>query len=54
MIRHARRLPIRSYAPHVDHIATLQKFIYRLSGDMDEATRKRLEIVIRVYQRLYA
>lgn len=24
MIRHARRLPIRSYAPHVDHIATLQ------------------------------
>lgn len=35
------------------HIDVLQKFIYRLSADLPEDTRKRLESVIATYQRLY-
>ncbi len=35
------------------HLAVLQKFIYRLSSDLDAETRKRLESCIATYQRLY-
>ena len=37
----------------VTHLAVLQKFIYRLSSDLSQDTRARLEILIRIYQRLY-
>lgn len=53
MIRHGRTLPIRSEVLHIDHIATLQKFVYRLTADLDDVTRKRLESVIQTYKRLY-
>jgi len=38
---------------HLVHLAVLQKFIYRLSADLDTATRKRLESCIATYTRLY-
>lgn len=38
---------------HRVHLDVLQKMIYRLSGDLDETTRRRLEGVIKTYQRLY-
>lgn len=38
---------------HRVHLDVLQKFIYRLSADLDDVTRKRLEGVIATYQRLY-
>lgn len=40
-------------APKVDHIATLQKFVYRLPAIENEAARTRLESVIQTYERLY-
>ncbi len=39
--------------PKVDHIATLQKFVYRLPAIESEPARARLESVIQTYQRLY-
>lgn len=42
-----------SRGPKIDHLAVLQKFVYRLSSDLDPETRKRLESVIQTYQRLY-
>jgi hypothetical protein len=38
---------------HRVHLDVLQKFIYRLGGDLEDDTRKRLESVIATYQRLY-
>lgn len=38
---------------HRVHLDVLQKFIYRLSGDLTPETRKRLEGVIKTYERLY-
>lgn len=35
------------------HLDVLQKFIYRLTADLPDDTRKRLESVIATYQRLY-
>ncbi len=46
----ASETPLR---PRIDHLATLQKFIYKLSSDLTPETRKRLETVIATYQRLY-
>lgn len=54
MIADARQAAVARHAPKADHIATLQKFVYRLPAIEDEADRKRLETVIGVYQRLYA
>lgn len=39
--------------PKIDHLAVLQKFIYRLSADLPTETRERLEKIITIYQRLY-
>lgn len=36
------------------HLAVLQKFVYRLTGDITEETRKRLNILISIYKRMYA
>jgi hypothetical protein len=38
----------------IHHQAVLQKFIYRLSGDLTDETRKRLHLLITIYTRLYA
>ncbi len=37
-----------------DHIATLRKVVYRLPTIEDEADRQRIEMIIGIYQRLYA
>ncbi len=42
------------WAPHVvDHRATLEKFQYRLKWESNPEARENLELLIRIYQRLY-
>lgn len=52
MIQYGRRMT--AAGPKVDHLATLQKFIYRLEADLSAETRARLNPVIATYTRLYA
>jgi hypothetical protein len=54
MIADARQAAVARQAPKVDHIATLQKFVYRLPAVENEPDRKRLESVIQTYTTLYA
>jgi hypothetical protein len=35
------------------HLAVLQKFVYRLTWDLDPETRTRLEGLVATYTRLY-
>jgi hypothetical protein len=37
----------------INHLDILQKFVYRLEGDLPPDTRARLHTIIGIYERLY-